>query len=177
MLPMRRVISLLLFAALWPIASWAGWGDFDFEFDNEKPWVELQSQLPPYPKVDEALPFFVSSATDNQFFVDPNSISVGEDEVVRYTLIVKSAEGALNISFEGIRCRTREVKLYAFGKPDGSWSRNRYAKWSRIVYKDRNRQHNMLYDDFFCPGEIIVKDQKEALFALKRGVHPRAEPK
>jgi len=173
---MRRLVSLLLLVPLSaPIATWAGWGDFEIEFDNEKPWVELQAQLPAYPNPDEALPFFVSAATDNKFFIDPKSISVGTDNVVRYTLIVKSPEGALNVTFEGMRCGSRETKLYAFGHPDGTWSRNRYAKWSPIRYKDRNRQHHMLYDDFFCPGGIIVNDTKEAVFALKRGIHPRAE--
>lgn len=173
---MRRFIFLLLVLPLWvPLAASAGWGDFEYDFDNEKPWVELQAQIPPYPKAEDALPFFVSAATDNKFFIDPASISVGEDGVVRYTLIVKSPEGATNISFEGMRCGSHETKLYAFGHPDGTWSRNRFAKWSPIRYQDRNRQHHVLYDDFFCPGGIIVGDRKEALFALKRGIHPRAE--
>lgn len=173
---MRRLISLLLLIPLSaPLATLAAWGDFEYDFDNEKPWVELQAQLPAYPKLEDALPFFVSAATDNKFFVDPASISVGEDDVVRYTLIVKSPEGAVNISFEGIRCGTGEKKLYAFGHPDKTWSRNRFAKWAPIQYKDRNRQHHVLYDDFFCPGGIIARDAKEVVFALKRGIHPRAE--
>jgi hypothetical protein len=171
-----RLTKLLLAAALaLPSFTYAAWGDFDFEFDSEKPWAELQAQLPPYPDLNKALPFFVSAATDNQFFVDPKSISVGDDGVVRYTLIVKSSEGALNVSFEGIRCSTNEKKLYAFGRTDRTWSRNRYAKWSAIQYEDRNRQHHMLYDDFFCPRGLIVRDAAEAVSALKRGINPRAE--
>jgi hypothetical protein len=173
---MGRLRFLCLALALsMPPAALAGWGEFEFDFDTEKPWVELQAQLPAYPKLDDALPFFVSASTDNKFFIDPVSISVGEDGVVRYTLIVKSPEGALNISFEGMRCNSHETKLYAFGHPDGTWSRNRFARWSPIRYQDRNRQHHVLYDDFFCPGGIIVGDQKEAISALKRGIHPRAQ--
>lgn len=173
---MRRFLFLLLTLPLFVASTaLAAWGDFEFEFDSEKPWVELQARLPAYPKLDDALPFFVSSATDNTFFIDPLSISVGEDNVVRYTLIVKSPEGALNITFEGVRCGTGEYKIYAFGHPDGQWSRNRYAKWSPIRYQDRNRQHHVLYDDFFCPGGLIAKDANEIIFALKRGIHPRAE--
>jgi hypothetical protein len=158
-----------------PLAALAGWGDFEGEFDNDKAWTELQTQLPPYPKLEEAIPVVVSSATDSAFFIDPKSVSVGEDDVVRYTLIVKSAEGALNVSFEGIRCGSQEYKLYAFGKTDGTWARNRSGKWTPIVYKDRNRQHTVLYDDFFCPHGIAAKDQDDVVYALKRGIHPRAE--
>lgn len=163
----------LLFLCLPGLAS-AAWGDFEYDFDNEKPWVELEARLPPYPKLDSALPFFVSAATDNRFFVAPESLSVGEDGVVRYALIVVSPEGATNITFEGIRCATHEYKIYAFGR-DGHWSRNRYATWKPIRYQDRNRQHHVLYDDFFCPGGIVAKDEREIVFALKRGMHPALE--
>ncbi len=173
---MRTLLSFFLLLPLsTPLATWAGWGEFDIDFDNNKPWVELQAQIPAFPKLEEGISFTVSGATDNRFSIDPKSISVGEDDVVRYTLIVKSSEGAMNITFEGINCRSREIKLYAFGRADGTWSRNRYAKWSPILYKDRDRQHHMLYDDFFCPREIIVKDANEAIFALRQGLHPRAE--
>ena len=157
-----------------PLAALSAWGDFEFEFDNEKPWTELQAQLPAFPELGAALPFFVSSATDNRFFIDPASLSVGEDGVVRYTLIVVSPAGATNITFEGIRCKTREFKIYAFGR-DGSWSRNRHARWADIRYQDRNRQHHVLYHDFFCPGGVIAHDAPEIVSALKRGIHPRAE--
>lgn len=145
------------------------WGKFEFEYDNEKPWIELQAQLPAYPKDENLLPFFVSAAADNQFFIDSASLSVDADNVVRYALLVKSPQGALNMTFEGIRCTTREKKLYAFGRPDGTWSRNRFSKWEAIQNVSRNRQHHMLYDDFLCFNkqtaptvEAIVRALKEA---------------
>jgi len=172
---MQRFLSRLVLLCLLNAPAFAGWGDFDYDFDaDNKPWKEIEAQLPAYPKLEEALPFFVSSASDNEFFIDPKSVSVGEDDTVRYTLIIKSVTGVLNISFEGIRCGTREKKLYAFGRKDGTWSRNKYAKWDAIKYKDVNRQHHMLYDDFFCPNTIIAKDAAEVVNALKYGIHPRA---
>jgi hypothetical protein len=167
--------KLLLLGLCLPLAAWAGW-EFEFDFDNEKPWQELQAKIPAYPKTEEAIEFFVSAATDNKFFIDPSSIEVGDDGVVRYTLIIRSSAGAMNISYEGIRCSSHEKKTYAFGSK-GEWSRNKYSRWTPIKYEDRNRQHHMLYDDFFCPGFIIVKDAKEAIFGLKAGIHPRAERK
>lgn len=168
--------KLLLLGLGLPLAAWAGWGEFDHGFDDEQtPWQELQAQLPPYPNADTSIEFIVSGATDNRFFIDPKSISVGEDGVVRYSLIIRSPSGVNNVSFEGIRCSSHEKKLYAFGRADGTWSRNKYARWTPIKYEDRNRQHHMLYDDFFCPLGIIVKDTSEAIYALKRGMNPRAE--
>lgn len=166
---------LLAFALFLPLAVHAGWGEkFDFEYENQKPWKELEAQLPPAPKEENLIPFNVSAATDNSFFVDSQSISVGEDGVVRFTLVVRSPEGASNVVFEGIRCGTREVRLYAFGRADGTWGRARDSGWKRIHSERRNRPDHVLYDDFFCPRDIIVTDPKEAVDALRRGNHPRA---
>ena len=108
-------------------------------------------------------------------FIDPKSIVVSTDGVVRYSLIAKASSGALNVSHEGIRCETREKKLYAFGRPDGIWSRNRFAKWEEIPSFTRDPQHNLLYSDFFCPRADIVSNTQEAVSALERGINPRAE--
>ena len=72
----------VLFSLLLPLmasAEWGKeWGKFEFEFEQEKPWAELEAQLPPYPKEENLLPLFVSAATDNKFFVDAASISAGQ---------------------------------------------------------------------------------------------------
>ncbi len=161
---------LVLFSLLLPLMASAEGGKF--ESGGEKPSDEMPVQLPPYPKEENLLPLFVSAATDNKFFVDAASISTGEDGVVRYTMIVKSSAGAVNVSFEGIRCASRERKLYAFGRKEGTWSRARFAKWEPIRYQDRNRYHHVLYDDFFCPDGIIVKNPQEAVDLLKSGFRP-----
>jgi len=172
---MKKLFAVLLVAI--PFTAFADRFDnvyklnntIDYEFDNEKPWVEIEAHLPPYPKAENLLPFYVSAATDNNFFVDAASISVGTDDVVRYTLVVKSAAGAENVSYEGIRCGTRDFKLYAFGRSDGTWAKARTAKWQDIRYKDRNRQQHVLYDDFFCPNKIMVTSPEAAVKALKNG--------
>jgi len=166
-------LALLIFPLL---ANCAEWGKFDYEFDNEKPWLEMQHQLPAFPKEENLLPFYVSATTDNLFFVDSASISVGEDGVVRYTLLVKSSQGATNLSFEGVRCTTHEKKVYAFGRADGTWAKARVSKWEGISYQDRNRQHHVLYDDFFCSGGIIAANPEQAISSFKRDPLYRTKP-
>ena len=167
-LPLLQVICLPAHAGLL--------GIFDTEFDEEKkPWLEIQAQLPAYPNIAKALPFEVPAARPTQFFVDPSSISVSEDGVVRFSLIAKSSSGVLNVSYEGMRCETREKKLYAFGRKTGDWSRNRFAKWEEIPQTARDPQHNQLYSDFFCPQGDILGDTKEAISALERGINSRAQ--
>lgn len=169
---MARVLGVLLAVAgctLVPAVTLAA--DMD-EDDGPKKWEELEAQLPPMPKQQDLVGFFVSSATDNRFFVDPASVSVGADGVVRYTLVVLSGSGARNVSFEGMRCDTRERRLYAFGRSDGTWSKSRSNQWEKVREGGGNRQHAALFQEYFCPGGVIVRNADEATDALRRGGHP-----
>lgn len=144
-----------------------------FEEDYEKqPWQETQVQLPAPPRPESLIQFYVSAATDNQFFVDGASVSVGSDGVVRFTLLATTAGGVRNVSFEGMRCETRERRLYASGRSDAAWSKARKNEWEPIRDVGRNRQYAALYFDYFCPGGVIARSAEEAVGALRAGIHP-----
>lgn len=148
--------------------------DLEEEEGDKKEWVELEVKPPPYPKPGNLIPFDVSAASSNRFYIDPDSIAVGGDGVVRYTLVIRGPTGAENISYEGMRCETREQKYYAFGQRDGSWSSARSGVWRRIEYKEINRQHGVLYLDFFCPDrKRPVGPPPEIIHRLKYGTPPR----
>lgn len=105
---MKRVLLLLCFL---PVAVYAQQQKFEYEFDHERPWVELQAQLPPYPETENLLQFDAGPVSTNLHYVDALSITVGEDGVVRYTLVITSSAGGMNVSYEGIRCQTAEKEL------------------------------------------------------------------
>lgn len=157
-------VALLLLS----FSARAEWGQFEFDFDQDKPWSEISVQLPPYPKPDNLIPFAVSAASRNRHFVDAQSISVGEDQVVRYTVVVEAAGGARNISFEGLRCESGERRLYAYGHPDGTWSKARTAGWEGIKFRSLLSYHKALFEDLFCSDGIRVKDGAEAVRNLRR---------
>jgi hypothetical protein len=144
--------------------------DMEEEEGKGKPWVELEVKLPLFPKPENLLQFDPSAASSNHFYIDPGSISIGSDGAVRYTLVVRSSSGAENVSYEGIRCETREQKYYAFGGRDGTWSKARLSEWRRIEYKEINRQHAVLYADYFCPDRKPVKSSRDAVNRFKYGV-------
>lgn len=166
-MPGMKILPALLLCL--PLTVYAEWGQFDFEFENEKPWVELAAQLPPPPKTENLVEFNVSSATRNRHFVDTASISVGEDKVVRYTVVIEATGGARNVSFEGMRCATGERRLYAYGQPDGTWSKARNVKWEGIRFRSLLSYHKALYEDHFCPDGINVRNAREAVRNLRQG--------
>ena len=146
---------------------------FESAFEDEtKPWQELQTQLPAAPNAADLVPFQVSGATQYKFALDAKSIDIGSDGVFRYTIVAVSAEGARNVSYEGIRCLTSEKKIYAIGRSDGSWSRSRSAAWKRIQDVSLNRQDAALEDEYFCPGGYAARDRAEVIGRLR----PRLAP-
>jgi hypothetical protein len=147
--------------------------DFEEDFDD-KTWQEVAVQLPAAPRQESLLPIYVSAATDNEFFIDSSTLTVDADRVVRYVVVVQAPGGARNVSFEGIRCETRERRIYASGHLDGSWSKSRNNEWRRILDVAANRYHAALYNDYFCPEGVIVRNVEEARDALRRGRHPES---
>lgn len=147
--------------------QWDGW---DYTFDREiKSWTEMQAQIPAYPKDDTLIPLDVGAATPHRFFIDGKSVSTGSDGVVRYTLVIKTAGGATNVSFEGIRCETREQKYYAIGRSDGTWARARNPQWKRIEFKEINSQHITFYSEYACDGKFMLESAEQIVQALRRG--------
>ncbi len=163
---MRTLIALLLFL---PSVVQAEWMDFEREFDEGKLWVEVAAQLPAYPKPENLIPFNVSSATRNRHFVDAESISVGPDLTIRYTVVIETAGGAKNVSFEGMRCETGERRLYAYGHPGSAWSKARNAGWEDIKFRSLLSYQKALFEDHFCRDGIRIRDREEAVKSLRRG--------
>ena len=140
---------------------------WEMDFDEEKKtWKELEAQLPAYPKGELVL--MDMGASPHKFYVDPASVSLSVDGVMRYTAVVKTAGGAVNVTFEGMRCETRELKIYATGHRDGTWSRARISQWERMQRHTKPYQYT-LYREYFCPSHTLPTPPKQALAAMRRG--------
>ncbi len=169
--------SVLVFAgALSALALAQQPGNIDDQrFEEEMPWLEVQAELPDFPR-EEDLIKLKGNFGQREYFVDAKSLKVDRDGVVRFTMII-NADEVKNTIYEGVRCETKEHKVYSVGRNNGTWGRVQAAKWERITNRGMLGYHDMLFKDFFCPGNHIVESKDEALDALKRGIHPRAEPR
>lgn len=134
-----------------------------------KKWSEAAVQLPAPPKDEKLLPFSIGAASPHKYFIDSDSLSLGTDDVVRYTLVILASGGAKNVSYEGMRCSTRERRVYAFGQPDGSWTQSRSNTWVKIQDGGVNRYHAALFLDYFCPNGVLVGDVRAIRRMFKQG--------
>jgi len=145
-------------------------GKSEWEEEQEKlNWKEAAVTPPPYPGDADLVEFQVSSGTTFRFFIDPASLSVGPDGVVRYTLVARSPSGVANVSYEGIRCSSRSYKIFARGA-GGRWS-PRQGEWQPIEVKMIQRWHNVLYWEYLCPNHRPIETAAEGVQALRQGIH------
>ena len=146
------LVLLALLALYAPLASSANTDDAD----NDALKAESPVVLPAPAQKNNLLSFYVSPTTTLEFAIDAKSVSVTEEGIVRFVLIVTSQSGASNISYEGIRCSTGERKLYAVGQTNGSWTTARRDVWETIIDRGINRQHAALAKDYFCETGMVA---------------------
>lgn len=135
---------------------------------EEKGFKEIEVVLPPYPDESGLLEFQLRRNSANRFYVDRNSISIGPDRVVRFSAVIKSASGALNTSYEGMRCKNSEYKVYAYGIKNGEWTKARDSQWRRIERSSADFRFT-LYKDYFCDIEAIAGRNEKDLIANLKG--------
>jgi len=135
---------------------------------------ELPLQLPAPPKPGDLLEFEPGRPATLRFYIDPASLSVGTDAIVRFTVVVRGEGSASNVSYEAIRCKSRERKVYAYGRADGTWSEVRAPQWTTISGLDIDGYRFVLYENYFCPSRQIIASAREGVEALRRAGHPRA---
>jgi len=135
---------------------------------EEKEFREIEVTLPPYPGESGLVAFQLRQNSTNRFYIDGNSISIGPDRVVRFSAVIKSASGALNTSYEGMRCKTSEYRVYAYGAENGEWMKARDSQWRRIERSSGDFRFT-LYKDYFCDIEAIAGRNEKDLIANLKG--------
>lgn len=109
------------------------------------------------------LKFSVRRFTEHTAALDPASISIGGDGITRYSLMIRSSKGADNVSFEGIRCATKEWKMYATGRANGSWSRVPAPVWRPVGQTGLNAVRLTLYEEFVCGRDGATPPNAQAV--------------
>ncbi len=167
---------LLCALCLTLICTHAGAKDRPFldEMSNENklvedgaPWKEGTHSLPPYPQEDDLAAFNVDlPGSPFTYLLDERHLSVGEDGVVRYTLVIRSKSGAWNVSHEGMRCNVREIKVYAYGGGRGVLKAMKHPQWERMNINDPTRYHMDLREFYLCPPDQTEPNSKEEIVRL-----------
>ena len=137
--------------------------------DTPAEWKEVEAPLPAFPSDRTLVQVQVGTRDSHRYYIDGSSVALGKDGVMRYTAVVKTLGGATNVSFEGIRCDTRERKIYAVGRSDGTWAPARDPKWRWIERTMGPPVYYSLWREYFCAERKRPTPPQRAVDAIKRG--------
>lgn len=148
----------------------AGWpAQAQIFSDTERKQLELAvpATIPPLSKESDLLEFYVSPVTTNRFAIDPASLTIDQEVFALFTLVVTSARGVRNISYEAFKCSEAQRRILALGRADGTWTPVRNPVWRSIVSGDTvNNQYPELARAL-CTGPSATSSRQMALDKLK----------
>lgn len=102
---------------------------------TDREWVETEVPPPPSFELKHVITIDMPPYLSLTYGVDPGTIAITGDGIVRYVALASNrAGGALNASYEGIRCSSEEMKTYA------RWTG---SKWEVVVKPEWTRFSDM----------------------------------
>ena len=134
-------------------------------------WKEAETPPPPAFSVARIIPFEVSAGSGLKFGVDPATLSIGKDGVLRYVVVAQSSSGTINAMYEGIRCTTGEYKTYARYNPSGGWNSATSPKWEDMRTGQRSRHAYQMARQGACPDGGVPVRLDEVLRELRRSTY------
>ena len=153
-------------------------GDFQYDDSKDVPWREDRIQVPPPPREDAALSELKLDTLPKPFvaYLDTATLNVNpNDLVLRYWFIVRSGSSTTT-SYEGMNCRSREYKTYAFAdarEPNGMRA-VREPQWQALGFGRSNDYRWELADSYLCIG-TDPKTPQDVVGSI-RGYYQRQNP-
>ncbi len=144
-----------------------GLGD-QFGFVPRKSWDEATIPIPDLPAESDLLRVKIFEMPHYKYYIDAKSLHVSAgDNVARYLMIVEPPSGLRNMFYEGIRCDTREYKIYASSLWGQPLSPIRGPQWYKIADKGLTVYRYDLFKYFLCSNSIIKGKKKDILHAIE----------
>lgn len=137
---------------------------------DPEPWKEVEVPAPAHWSVERAVEFQLGAQGTLRYAIDPQTVSIGEDGVARYVFIARSTSGAVNAFFEGVRCQTAEVKVYARWDPDARrWRDSGGEPWQALDVRGATRRAMQMARGGVCDGKSPNRSPSQIVNALRNG--------
>jgi hypothetical protein len=150
-------------AAALAFASAAAFAQFTAPRDPD--WREADAPPPPQLRTTGLIELDIRGG-DLRFGVDPASIVVGADGIVRYVVVARSGAVVTGI-YEGMHCKTAQVKVYARHNPEGGWVPVTDAKWKPVHDAPHSRYSLHIARGGVCQGHAPNRNATQIVRDLK----------
>lgn len=119
-------------------------------------WTESEAPPPPAFNQEQLLPITMPSYVSLQFGLDPATLRITPDGIIRYVVVARNASGSLNAMYEGIQCATWKVKTYARYATNGQWALVSNPKWQDLADKLPSKHAIALARQGLCENGLIA---------------------
>jgi CNP1-like family len=151
------LLSLTLARAL---AQPAAGTDDDFK--------EIETPPAPVYHKEGLIAIDMPSSGSLKYGLDPVTLSIGSDGVVRYVMVAYNPSGSVNALYEGLRCETGEVKTYARSSELGRWTTVQQPTWRRVENNASSRHTLALAKQGMCDiGRLATTNVTEMVRLLR----------
>ena len=130
-------------------------------------WKEDATPPPPAYSRDKLIPIEMPPYVTLKVGIDPETVVVGADKVVRYVVVMRNTSGSVNAAYEGILCTTGEVKTYARVSSAGGWVLVTEPQWRPMTDNLPSRHAYAIAQQGACDGHTAAK-REDILKALRR---------
>jgi len=133
-------------------------------------WQEAEVAAPPQWNIDRLVEFPIEGQNALRYAIEPSTISIGPDGVVRYVFVARSGSGALNALFEGVRCETAQTKVYArWDSTARQWRNASPATWQPLDFRGPTRRAMQMARAGLCDNKVANQSPTQILNALRFG--------
>ncbi len=166
---MHATIKKLVFFSLL-----AGAGAFAQMIPPDPDWKELDLPPPASFNKDALVALDMPPYVSLKFGIDPASLAVSADGIVRYVVVATSSSGSVNALYEGLRCGHGEFKTYARWSSTGKWILAKDPQWRAL--NDNNTSHHALAfaRQGACDGRGTAASSAQAI--LRQMKNPSRSP-
>lgn len=169
---MTKLAYKSMAAALACCAAQLAWGQVGNGLDNLD-WAEEKEPPPPAFSKTQVLPLDMPNYVSVRVGIDPTTVKVGLDGVVRYVAVMSNATGTVNAVYEGIRCASDQVKTYARAGNSGEWTVAVEPPW-RDVNGNQPSKHAFVFARLAACDVRVANRLEDILRALQTQKNPRS---
>lgn len=133
-------------------------------------WQEENTTLPAALSREGGIALEIRGGSELRFTVDPASISIGRDGVVRYVVRAVSRSGTENAVFEGVRCETGQATTYArWDSTRQQWQVPTQRDWRDLSGPAQSLVARHLANTGLCAGRAPNDSVRQILADLRLG--------
>lgn len=141
----------------------------------DEDWQEAEAPPPPSWRKEGLIVIDLPIRTGLVFGVDPSTLTIGPDWVVRYVMVAYNPTGSVNAMYEGLRCDTSEFKTYARASEPGQWNKVADPTWRELDNTQSASRHALaLARQGACEGHTVGGRTPAEL--IRRLKNPRQDP-